>query len=332
MLGASGLWLKKRIFVRTLRLGVMRSILGILLFGILPSVTWAQDHVWWSQNVGWDGVTHWREYLVFSPRYLGPNALPVPEQSLGRVFRHSEVHLAGNVHWSPGDRTINPAGYLRYAAWPGRISFDLYWVPVEFFRTSHHWKTERNVFHTFYDTRQAGGDVILQTQFQVFSELPKRPGLALRVGYRFPSSNTVGAARFTDSPGFHIDFSAGKDWTIGQDTLRPVAMLGLLVWQTNQDDQVQNDALLYGAGLEYRVGKWMLRGICRGYAGYLDNGDRPVQIEFLVRKDWSWGALWSRYIGGFGDWPYQRWEFGVGRRLHPNRTRQDERRNTPHLP
>ena len=287
-------------------------VLALVLTGTsLP----AQDHAWWSANVQWDGISHWREYLIFSPRYLGPNALPIPEQAQGQVFSESEIRLTGNAQWSRGDRTWHPALYARYAAWPGRISFSLYWVPLEVFTTAHEWKTERRVFHTFYDARQATGDVLLNTQIQLKTESDTWPGIALRLGYRFPSSNTVGAARFTDSPGFHFDLSAGKDYDLWSGTWRPVAMVGLLVWQTNQDTHVQNDAVLFGGGFSYQRGQWESGTYLRGYAGYLNNGDRPLLAEAYVKKSWKRGHIYLRFQHGMQDRLYDRLELGVGRAI-----------------
>ncbi|TAE61269.1 MAG: hypothetical protein EAZ89_00720, partial [Bacteroidetes bacterium] len=50
------------------------------LFLLLGSnmALFAQDAAWWSQTVGWDGVSHWSRYIRTSPAYMGPNALPVP--------------------------------------------------------------------------------------------------------------------------------------------------------------------------------------------------------------------------------------------------------------
>lgn len=289
----------------------VRLLLGILL--LCSGSLSAQDHNWWSNNVQWDGISHWREYLIFAPRYLGPNALPVPEQTQGQVFSESEIRVTGNGQWAPGDRTWHPALYVRYAAWPDRISFDVYWVPLEFFHTTHDWKTERRVFHTAYDAQKASGDILLNTQIRVVPESDRWPGVALRVGYRLPSSNTVGAARFTDSPGFHFDLSAGKDYALWAGTWRPVAMLGLLVWQTNLDTHVQNDAVLFGGGFSYQREKWESGFFLRGYAGYLSNGDRPLLAEAYLKKSWKRGHVFLRFQHGMNDRLYDRLELGLGR-------------------
>ena len=289
------------------------SILWGLFLAFTPLV--AQDHAWWSANVQWDGISHWREYLIFSPRYLGPNALPIPEQGTGEVFSESEIRLTGNAQWSRGDRTWHPALYARYAAWPERISLSLYWVPLEFFTTTHEWKTERRVFHSSYHARQAIGDVLLNTQIQLKRESETWPGITLRLGYRFASSNTVGAARFTDSPGYHFDLSVGKDYTLWSGTWRPVVMMGFLVWQTNLDTHVQNDAVLFGGGFSYQYEQWESGAHLRGYVGYLNNGDFPLLAEAYLKKSWKRGYIFLRFQHGMKDRLYDRLELGVGRSI-----------------
>ncbi len=36
------------------------------------------DYEWWNEAHNYDGYTHWTNYIIYSPYYLGPNALPVP--------------------------------------------------------------------------------------------------------------------------------------------------------------------------------------------------------------------------------------------------------------
>ena len=50
----------------------------------------------------------WRdqmEYLIYSPRYFGPNAFPIPELTGGRLSARWEVELRGEYHTMTGDHT-----------------------------------------------------------------------------------------------------------------------------------------------------------------------------------------------------------------------------------
>ena len=51
----------------------------------------------------------WRdqmEYLIYSPRYFGPNAFPIPELTGGRLSARWEVELRGEYHTMTGDQTV----------------------------------------------------------------------------------------------------------------------------------------------------------------------------------------------------------------------------------
>ena len=51
----------------------------VLIFVLLvPLFATAQTFDWWKNLVHWDGTTYWWKYLTMSPKYFGPNAIPVP--------------------------------------------------------------------------------------------------------------------------------------------------------------------------------------------------------------------------------------------------------------
>jgi hypothetical protein len=286
----------------------------VLLFYTLS--THAQDHAWWADNVGWDGDSHWREYLTYAPRFLGPNALPIPPMAWGRPAEDHAITLTGHHQRAAGDRTWNPGITARYAAVPGRITFEAYWIPVEYYRTSHEWKTERNVFHIFYEDQTAHGDFHLRTHVRLWEETERRPGISLRVGYRLASSNKVGAARFTDAPGYHFALSAGKDlFPNSRIQWRAAFLAGIYVWQTNQPTHVQNDGILAGLGLRAGKDGWTAELDGRGYFGYLNNGDRPVAVSLRVERMWGEWSGFLRVQDGFGDLLYTQFSCGVTRRF-----------------
>lgn len=282
----------------------------ILLASLFAERLTAQNHEWWANNVNWDGQTHWSRYILSSPRFLGPNALPIPSQNNGRIARQHHVQLTANAHYTEGDHTYNPKLWLDYLLVPEVISFQLSMVPFEYFQVSHERKTERRVFHTFYEASTAIGDVQLHTNIQLLASKRHFANARLRIGYRFASSNLQGAARFTDAPGYFFDLGLGRTFTQASLELRPSLMLGLYVWQTNRADQFQNDAFLFGTGMELKWKDYQLNSSFRGYIGYLNDGDRPGTIDLrlsrrLNRFQISLGA-------GVGLWDnlYNRLEFG----------------------
>ena len=282
---------------------LLSFLLGI---GVCPAN--AQDHAWWAANVGWDGKAHWSTYIISMPRYLGPNALPVPELSKGQVAERSSLGWEGQVHFMKGDHTWNAVLRGVYSIAPGKVSVEALWIPVEYAVVSHALKTERRIFHLFYNQRWATGDVYIQTNLQLLQATPNKPGLMLRMGQRLPASNMQGAARFTDAPGFYLDLSTGIPLS---GAWRLSLMSGVFIWQTNRDDQFQNDAFLFGLGATRSFGPWGLDLGFRGYLGYMGKGDDPLAANARVsyaRKGWQWQMGFQQ---GFLDLRYVSFQTGV---------------------
>ena len=264
---------------------------------------WSQGHDWWANNVQWDGVTHWSEYIISAPRYMGPNALPVPPINPGVIRNDHFIAMEIASHFNPGDKTQNLAIRANYNLVTDLISFDVYWIPWEHYNVSHITKTERNVFHTFYDETTANGDLYLNTNVRVWNK-PSSSGV-LRLGYKFPTSSKQGAARYTNAPGYYLDL--GTSWLLSKSdektSLRILNMLGFYAWQTNLDEQFQNDAFLTGVGIEYRSKRWVLTSGIRAYFGYLV-GDKPIVLRQDVEHRWD---RWSMSLGvqhGVQHFPY----------------------------
>ncbi|MDH3651942.1 MAG: hypothetical protein OEQ53_19810 [Saprospiraceae bacterium] len=292
----------------------MKRICYILCY----SVTWltcyysvqAQSHEWWAENVQWDGITHWSRYITTSAGALGPNGLPIPSLSSGTVLNQNYLAFTGNVHVKEGDPTSNPALYGNFALVADKVSFDFYWVPIELFNPSHEVKTERNVFHEYYNVKHATGDIYLNTRVQLLNR--DRIKLALRIGYKFATSNKLGAARFTDSPGYYFDLSINHSSNLSSGSrLAWIGMLGFYAWQTNKPHLLQDDALLAGIGLRWTVKKWETEGSMRTYVGYMNNGDQPMVL--LTRTKYRIGKV--QLLGslqfGLHDYPYTSIETGV---------------------
>ena len=266
---------------------------------------------WWSDLVGWDGISHWSEYQIYSPGYMGPNSLPVPSLSDGKVNNTSALTTAGQFHFSKGDNTQNIALYLNYNFMKDVISVDLFFIPVEFFQMSHTKKEERRVYYKYYDVKNATGDAYLNTNFRVLSEAKNKIDMAVRIGVKTASGGNSNPARFTDSPGYYFDVSVGK--LFGQSKkIRPYAMLGFYSWQTNQDRLPQNDALLYGLGVEYIGSQLSVKNEVAGYNGYKKNGDKPSVYRLIVSKSYARLILSMKYQHGLRDYDYKTFELGLG--------------------
>ena len=234
----------------------------------------------WADIVKWDGVTPWRNYMIYSPAYMGPNALPVPFMANGTIDSISNIGVHFAFHSCAGDKTKNLRITGNYCFLKNRISADVSWIPAEFFKVDPVTKEKRHVYKSGYNDTKAKGDIYANVNIQILNKWRKYIHLALRAGFRYPTSSSVDAARFTDAPGYHFDVSAAKP-LLG-DHLKIITMAGMYIWQLNTEGQ--NDAFLYGGGLEYNSNKWKLTTSCRGYSGYRNDGDHPVVINSSIEK------------------------------------------------
>jgi hypothetical protein len=269
----------------------------------------AQSFEWWRDNVNWDGTTHWWKYLTVSPAYFGPNALSVPNMNNGSADTNRTLGLGAAFHFRSGDRTQNLVLTGNYTTPGNSISIDAQFIPHERFQMSHALKTERKVYYQDYYKKSTTGDVVVNTVFQVFNRWRPNVQLAMRVGVRMPSGGGLGAARYADVPAYWIDAGAGLP--IARGRWKWTSMLGFLVWQTNSDNLRQNDAFLFGTGMEYQHRNISGQLNLSGYLGYKNNGDKPVVVRGLFQRKFSAAIGYLRLQQGVHDFNYFTAELGV---------------------
>jgi hypothetical protein len=283
----------------------------LIIMVLLAEHVQSQDFNWWAKLVDWDGVTPWQRYIKTNPAYMGANALPVPFITNGSIDSVNSIGITTNFHFSKGDNTQNLAVYGNYCLVKDVISFDFYWVPYERFQMSHAIKEERHVFSHYYYENSAQGEIHLNTNIQLLRKLRDHVHLALRIGYRLPTSNGLGSARFTDAPGYYFDLSAAKPFN-RESRWKLIGMTGLYVWQTNLDGRRQNDAFLFGGGIEWNPSRWHIQLYGSGYLGYMDDmGDKPVLVRAgIERKGKRWNQL-LRFQQGISNFDYSSIEAGL---------------------
>lgn len=284
------------------------------LFGFLLLIcchVHAQDFTWWAKLVKWDGNTPWQRYIITNPAFMGPNALPVPFISNGSLDSINSIALTGNFHFSKGDNTQNLAVYGNYVLVKNVIAFDFYWVPYERYQMSHAIKEKRHVFSHYYYDKSAQGEIHVNTNIQLLQKFRDHIQLALRMGYRLPTSSGLGSARFTDAPGYYFDLSVAKPLYKGANW-KLISMIGIYVWQTNLDGRRQNDAFLFGAGLEWNPSRWRIQMYGSGYLGYMDNeGDKPILFRTLIERKGKKINSIFRFQQGLYDFQYSTVEMGL---------------------
>ena len=154
--------------------------LWIWLFCVFPLAGLAGDFDWWNQRHGWQpGMPGWRNWLIISPGYLGPNGLPVPSVQKGVLASATELELGSSLHFMTGDNTQDLFGRFLYV-FPGqRVGLELSGVLAERFAMSETIRDER--FARAFDGKGiAGGDLYFSTLVQLLKDR-RLPDTVLRL-------------------------------------------------------------------------------------------------------------------------------------------------------
>ena len=282
----------------------------VILFFFSSLYVSAQTFSQWAQTVNWDGISHWSRYMITQPAFQGPNSLPVPRMSNGSIDSNKYISATGNFHFSDGDNTQNLSLFANYCLVKNMISFDAVWIPYEHFKMSQAIKEKRHVFTQFFYDNDASGELHLNTNFQLLNKWRKYIHLAGRIGYRFPTGSGFGAARYTDGPGYYFDLSFGKPFI--HSGFKWTGMLGFYSWQIESEKHNQDDAFLFGTGLEWNKNNWRIQTNVSGYLGYLKNiGDKPIVYRFNMEKKIKSVSLLLGFQQGLQDFEYSSVETGI---------------------
>ncbi len=264
----------------------------------------------WARTVHWDGYTYWSRYIMTEAAHMGPNALPVPSIGNGNVDSNFYIGATEHLFFSKGDNTQSLFLYGNYCLVKDVISFDMSYIPIEFFQMSDTIKKQRHAYYTNYYDKKARGDVILNVNIRLLKKWDKKIQLALRIGYRYPSSNELQLARFTDGMGYYFDMSFGKPFKAS--SWKWIGMAGFYCWQVDTESFRQDDAFLFGTGLEWNHNGWKLQPYVAGYLGYIDHsGDMPILLRINAEKRFKKTSLLLRFQQGLLDYKYSSVEFGA---------------------
>lgn len=285
----------------------MPRLLFLILCFLCSHTLCAQDDQWWIRNVNWDGFSHWSKYIKYNSSNLGPNALPVPRLSNGRIDSLNSFSVSTMYHSMKGDQTGNLALYGNYVLVKDRISVDAFLVPFEIFNVTHTLKEQRKIYFYVYNQNIARGDLHVNFNINLLNKIKDKVQLSLRTGYRYATSTQPAAARMTDAPGYYFDVSASRKFH-KQSNWKYAAMFGMYVWQLPTG--LQNDAVLFGAGIEYNKKQVQLQTNITGYLGYFNNGDRPIVFRLRASSNKKGINWFAQFQQGVHDFKYTTGEAG----------------------
>lgn len=264
-----------------------------------------EDYGWWNDHVEWDGVSHWSKYLTYSPASFGVNALPVPQLRGGRINSNSYISIGTDFFFSEDEHVENLKIDFSMPFAQGKVGLFGSWIPYEHFRIDQQAALDRNI-RDRDGTGQAIGDLIIGMSVSLLQNKTYWPDLVLTTTMRTALGTNRAAGRYTDAPGYSFDLSMGRDVDFSQFKLRPIGMIGLYVWQTNEDKNPQNDALLYGGGIDIEHDDIQLQCYVSGYSGYKQNGDQPISAHLEIIKKYKNVMIHIPYEYRFRDFQYQK--------------------------
>lgn len=270
------------------------------------------EYEWWNIKHNWDGVSSWMKYIIYSPSYMGPNSLPVPEVNKAEFDKNYYFNLGSIYHRSEGDKTFNFTTQINLPVAKDRMGILINYMPVEFYRTDTMTRDIRRA-RDYEPDGYSLGDFYFTTFLQIIKDHPKLPDVLFSINLKTASGTNLRNARNTDAPGYYFDISFGKDFTLSGENfkwIRPYAMLGFYCYQTNWYKYPQNDAFLYGSGLEYGFKKFKITTEIGGYIGYFDLDDKPMVFRTEIKSITNAITDYKLFFQtGLNDFPYT--SFGI---------------------
>ncbi|GAB6393945.1 MAG: hypothetical protein MdMp024_0257 [Bacteroidales bacterium] len=243
--------------------------------------------------------------LIYSPRYFGPSAFPMPKLRSGRAPERFEVEARWQYHYYVGDQTEDVYARALLPLVRGRAGLEVSWVIVEDYRLTPETKEERHAVAS-RSPHNYSGDVVVSAFYELFQSEKWMDG-TISLNLKTASGGRLFDARFTDAATYWVDFTAGKDIVKSSDRnnyLRMQAITGFYCWMTNAVGHRQNDAVLFGGGVTGKYGGITLDSNLSGFRGYENNGDRPLVWRNNLRLEYKKNILSFRYDHGMQDCLY----------------------------
>ena len=163
-----------------------------------------KDYAWWNNKHNWDGITHWSQYIIVSPKFMGPNALPVPKVRNALINEDVQLEAGSDFHFNKGDNTQNLFFGLFLPFAESKIAIEIYGVPLEHYNMDTVTRDERRAREKSTEGF-ASGDLYFGTVIQLIKNKRNLPDMTISLNAKTASGTNFENARFTDSPGYFFD-------------------------------------------------------------------------------------------------------------------------------
>lgn len=265
----------------------------------------AQIETWWSEKHQWDGTSPFQYYMTTSAKFMGPNALPVPEIRTGTLEPCLYLENSFDVHYMKGDLTQNIFNRVYVPLFGGRFAIEGYVASLEHYKTDSVVRDSRAALG-YSGEGWTGGDIYINTQLQIVKDHERIPDLMMTINIKTASGLDIENARYTDAPGYFFDLSTGKSKKLGRPEtyFRYYAMAGFYSYQVYHRKHFQNDCLQYGAGINLNIRNLEIANQVGGYFGFLQNGDAPIVYRLKVNQTKPGFAFGIEFQQGLHDFQY----------------------------
>lgn len=263
-----------------------------LLFYVLPLKA---DGGWWEKM----------EYLIYTPRYFGPNAFPIPELVGADLPSRWEVEVRGEFHKMTGDKTKDVFARVYLPIVKGKAGINVSWVYQEWYETSPKVRDERSAVEV-KSPIPCHGDIVVNCYYQILRN-KKWADIVISANIKTASGGRVCDARYTDAASYWFDANIGRTvWSHPASgfALRLQALAGFYCWMTNSTMHRQNDAICYGVGARATWKHFLLDADFSGFNGYRGDGDKPMVIRTKLEYELKKNILSFRYKHGVRDYLY----------------------------
>lgn len=257
----------------------------------------------------------WRENmknLIYSPRYFGPSAFPIPEVKESRVEKRFEVEVRGQYHYYTGDETKDLFARVMIPIVKGKAAIEVSALIKEKYKLSEETRVER-----FAAERESpisyNGDIIISAFFQLWKSDKWADGV-FSMNLKTASGSRLVDARFTDAASYWFDLTLGRKIYENDNLNASIsiqALSGFYCWMTNSMIHRQNDAFHYGVGFTAKLRNVTLKTDFSGFHGYEDNGDRPMVLRNNLTYEYKKNGLSLRYNHGMKDRLYETYSLGL---------------------
>lgn len=267
-------------------------------------------------RVSGEDWTEKRKYLVYSPRYFGPNAFPFPELVGGKLSDKWEIELRGDYHKMTGDKTKDLFARLYVPIAGGKAGLCISGVLQECYKTSEAVRDERHAVEVSSPI-PCFGDVVLNCYYQLLRS-EKWADIVISANIKTASGGRLCDARFTDAASYWFDANIGRDlWhnEARDASVRMDFLAGFYCWMTNDMMHRQNDAVCYGGGLCASWKGLLAKCDLVGFKGYLHNGDTPLLFRSKLEYDIKNNVVSFRYKTGLHDYLYDSYSLAYIRRF-----------------